>query len=206
MLVRPTPAAMIVSGHRLHQPGGRRRSDRHAAARLHHRPRPGRAGVRAQARHRRRHRRRPAHLSRPAPSSPSPAVTATSASHSNCRASSAVRPARMEQLGGSHGRRQPRRGSRPRARAAHAGRDADQADGRRRRGVAPQPARRVHLHRARAARRRRSGRELGHLRHRARLHARLDPAGDRRRREVHRARPPDGRSDRQADRRDRASG
>ena len=59
----------------------------------------------------------------------------------------------------------------------------------------------VHLHRARAARRRRSRRELGHLRHRACLHAGVDPAGDRRRREVHRARPPDGRSDRQADRR-----
>ena len=34
----------------------------------------------------------------------------------------------------------------------------------------------------------------------------LDPAGDRRRREVHRARPPDGRADRPADRRARASG
>ena len=98
-----------------------------------------------------------------------------------------------------HDRRQSGRGPRARARAAHAGRLADQADGGRRRGVAAQPARRVDLHRARAARRRRSRRELGHLRHRARLHARCDPAGDRRRREVHRARPPDGRSDRQAD-------
>ena len=97
-----------------------------------------------------------------------------------------------------HARRQSGRGPPARARATHAGRDADQADGRRRRGVAPQPARRDHLHRARAACRRRSRRELGHLRHRACLHARLDPAGDRRRREVHRARPPDGRSDRQA--------
>ena len=49
-------------GHRLHQPGGRRRGDGHADARVHHRSRPGRAGVRAQARHRRGHRRRPAHL------------------------------------------------------------------------------------------------------------------------------------------------
>ena len=48
------------------------------------------------------------------------------------------------------------------------------------------------FHRARAARRRRSRRELGHLRHRARLHARFDPAGDRGRREMHRARPSDG--------------
>ena len=54
---------------------------------------------------------------------------------------------------------------------------ADQADGGRRRGVAPQPARRVHLHRGRAARRRRSRRELGHLRHRARLHARRRSSG-----------------------------
>ena len=66
-----------------------------------------------------------------------------------------------------------------------------------------QPARCHHVHRGRAARRRRSWREnWGHLRHRARLHAGRDPACDRRRRRVHRARPPDGRGDRQADRRE----
>ena len=53
----------------------------------------------------------------------------------------------------AHGRRQSGRGARARARAAHAGRVADQADGRRRRRVAAQPARCVHLHRSRAARR-----------------------------------------------------
>ena len=52
------------------------------------------------------------------------------------------------------------------------------------------------LHRARAARRRGGRRELGDLRDRACLHARVHHAGDRRRREVHRARPPHGRGDR----------
>jgi imidazolonepropionase-like amidohydrolase len=37
--------------------------------------------------------------------------------------------------------------------------------------------------------------KLGHRRHRARLHPHFDPASDRRRREVHRARPADGRRD-----------
>ena len=101
-----------------------------------------------------------------------------------------------------HGRRQPRRGPRARPRAAHAGRLPDQADGGRRCVLAVQPARRVHLHRGRTAGRCRSGRELGHLRHRARLYAGCDPAGDCRRREVHRTRLPDGRGDRQADRRE----
>ena len=49
---------------------------------------------------------------------------------------------RGEQLGGRHDRRQPGRSARARARAAHAGCVADQADGGRRSGVAPQPARR----------------------------------------------------------------
>ena len=82
-----------------------------------------------------------------------------------------------------HDRRQPGRGSPARARAAHAGRVADQADGGRRRGVAVQSARRVDVHRSRASRRGRSGRELGNLRRHARLHAGLDPALDRRRRQ-----------------------
>ena len=82
----------------------------------------------------------------------------------------------------------------------------DQADGRRRRRIAAQSARRLHLHRAGAARRRRSRRKLGHLRHRARVYAGLDPAGHRRRREMHRTRTPHGRGNRQADRREAASG
>ncbi len=62
MLVRPTPAELLV-GCRLPEPGGSRRGDGHADARVHHRARRGRAVVRPQARHRRGHRRRPAHLS-----------------------------------------------------------------------------------------------------------------------------------------------
>ena len=68
---------------------------------------------------------------------------------------------RIEQLGGSHDRRQPGRSAAARARAAHAGRIADQADGGRRRRVPVQPARRVDVHRGRASRRGRSRRELG---------------------------------------------
>ena len=56
-----------------------------------------------------------------------------------------------------------------------------------------------HLHRARAARRRRGGGQLGDLCHRACLHARVHPTRDRGRREVHRARASDGRTDGQAD-------
>ncbi len=62
MLVRPDARRAAHGGHRLSQSRGRRRGHRHADARLHHRSRHGRAGVRAQARHRRGHRRRPAHL------------------------------------------------------------------------------------------------------------------------------------------------
>ena len=51
---------------------------------------------------------------------------------------------------------------------------------------------------ARAPRRRRSCRELGHLCHRARVHARIDPALGRGRREGDRARPSDGRAHRTA--------
>jgi hypothetical protein len=46
----------------------------------------------------------------------------------------------------------------------------------------------IHLHRARAARRRRSGSQLGHLRYHPRLHAGGDPARHRRWCEVHRTR------------------
>ena len=79
---------------------------------------------------------------------------------------------------GGH-RRQRRHGAAARARAAGAGRVADQADGRRRRGVELRPARRHAVHRRRAARGGRGGRELGHLRHGARLHAARRAAGDR---------------------------
>ena len=83
-----------------------------------------------------------------------------------------------------HDRRQPGRGPPPRARATHAGRVADQAHGRRRCRLAVQPARRVYIHRARASRRGRSGRELGHLCQHPCLYARFDPTVDRGRREV----------------------
>ena len=75
-----------------------------------------------------------------------------------------------------------------------------EVDGGRRRVVAPQPARRHHLHRARIAGGGRNCRELGHLRRRARLHVGSDPNVHRGRREVHRARLPHERGRRQADR------
>ena len=90
MLVRPTPPASRDVGHR--QSRGRRRGHGHADARLHHRSRHGRAGVRAQAGHRRRHRRRPAHLPVRRHHHHHRAATATSAS-SSCRAPSAARTA-----------------------------------------------------------------------------------------------------------------
>ena len=96
-------------------------------------------------------------------------------------------------------RRQPRRGAGPRARAAAAGRVADQAHGRRRRGVAAQSARRLDIHRSGIARRGGGRGKLGHLRRRPRVYAGRDPAGDRRGRQGHRARPPDGRTDGEAD-------
>ena len=62
MLVRPTPAALLAAdiGY-LNLVAGAEATDT-LHARLHHRSRSGRAGVRAQARHRRGHRRRSAHL------------------------------------------------------------------------------------------------------------------------------------------------
>ena len=58
---------------------------------------------------------------------------------------------RMEQLGGSMGRRQPRRGTPPRPRATHAGCLPDQADGWWRCFLAFQPDRRVDFHGGRTA-------------------------------------------------------
>ncbi len=85
------------------------------------------------------------------------------------------------------------------ARAAHAGRVPDQACRRRGRVVAAHHARHAHLQRARASRRRGGGRRPEHLRRRARLSAGRHPAGDGRGRPVHRARPSDGRGDRETD-------
>lgn len=68
---------------------------------------------------------------------------------------------RMERIGGSMVADSPDE-VRVRARAIDAGRLAGQADRGRRRRIALQPARRFHLHRARAARRRRSRRQLGY--------------------------------------------
>ena len=121
-------------------------------------------------RHRRGHRRGPAHLS----------VRCHDHRHQRTRrfppvVRTAADDRRHAQPHGAdrrqHGRRQPRRGARPRPRATDAGRLPDQADGWRRRFVAVQPARRVDLHRAGTARRSRGGRQLGHLRHRACLYA-----------------------------------
>ena len=66
MLVRPTPAAALTGDVGYINLAGRRRGDRHADARLHHRPRHGRAVVRTQARHRRGPRRRARASTRPA--------------------------------------------------------------------------------------------------------------------------------------------
>ena len=52
------------------------------------------------------------------------------------------------------------------------------------------------VHRSGASCRGRGGRKLGHLRGRTRLYARCDPAGGRRRRQVHRTRPTDRRAHR----------
>ena len=95
-----------------------------------------------------------------------------------------------------HGRRQPRRGAGARPRAADARRLADQADRRRRRLLAAQPARRLDLHPGGTRRRGRGRRQLGHLRGGARLHPDGDPAGDRGGGQGHRARAPDGRGHR----------
>lgn len=67
-----------------------------------------------------------------------------------------------------------------------------------RRVVAFQPDRRVDLHRCGASRGCRCRRELGDICHRARFHHESDPGSRRSRGESHRARIPDGRSDRQA--------
>ena len=99
-----------------------------------------------------------------------------------------------------HRRGQPRRGAFACPRAVHARGRAAEGDGGRRRVVAQQPARRHHLHLARIAGGRRNCRELGHLRRRARLHAGSDRNVYCSRREVHRARLPDERGRRQADR------
>ena len=67
MLVRPTlPVLLTADVGYLNLVAGAEATDT-LHARVHHRSRSGRAGVRAQARDRRGHRRRPAHLSRPAP-------------------------------------------------------------------------------------------------------------------------------------------
>ena len=57
----------------------------------------------------------------------------------------------------------------------------------------------VDLHRGRTSRRGRSGRELGHLCHHPCLYAGVNPALDRCRREMHRARASDGRANGEAD-------
>ncbi len=198
MLIATTPARGD-DRHRLRQSGSRRRGDGHADARLHHSSRRRRTGIRSQARDRPGHRRRAAHLS------------IRRHDHRNQRARRFPpdeRPAAEDRRlvhphGGKrrqHRRGQPRRGAFARPRAVHAGGRAAEGDGGRRRIVAAQPARRDHLHIARIAGGRRNCRELGHLCRRARLHAGSDRNVDRGGREVHRARLPDERGRRQADR------
>ena len=82
-------------------------------------------------------------------------------------------------------------------RAIETGREPDQADGGWRRQLAVQSDRIDPVHRSGDSRCGRSRRKLGHLRHRARIHAACDPAGGRRRRQVYRARPVDRRANRQ---------
>ena len=79
---------------------------------------------------------------------------------------------RMEELGGSMVADSPDEVRVRVARAAHAGRLADQADGGRRRRLAAQPARRLDLHGRGASGRRRGRRQLGHLCGGARLYVR----------------------------------
>jgi imidazolonepropionase-like amidohydrolase len=79
---------------------------------------------------------------------------------------------RMEQLGGSMIADSP-------PRTAYAGRITDQVDRRRRRRVAVQPPRCIHLYRSRTSRCGRSGRELGNICGGARIHDRFDPASHR---------------------------
>ena len=116
---------------------------------------------------------------------------------------SAAEPRRPGELDGADGRRQYRRQRRRSApagaRAAPAGRVADQARGRRRGVVAAHHPGHADVQRARASRARGSSRRSEHLRHRARVPTPSDPAGDRRRRSVHRARASDGRSNRKND-------
>ena len=145
MLVRPNSVQAITGDVGYNNLAGGRRGDGYADARLHHRSRRRRAGVRAEA----------------APSTkasssgpriyPSGAMITVTSGHGDFRQLTDLPRtiggmlSRMEQIGGSHGRRQSGRGARARPRATHAGRFADQADGRRRRVLAVQPARRDRL-------------------------------------------------------------
>ena len=151
MLMRPTPAQAFgdVGYNNL---AGWRRGDRHSDARLHHRSRRGRAGVRSQERHRRGHRQGPAHLSvrrhdhcheRAWGFPPAHRSAADDRRHAHPHGADRRR----------HGRGQPRRGARARPRTAHAGRLPGQVDGGRRGVVTLQSDRRDHLHRGRTARR-----------------------------------------------------
>ena len=176
-----------------------------ADARLHHRARPRRAGVRAEARDRRGRHAWPAHLSLGRDDLPD--LRTRRLPLSLRVAPSAGRAA--QPLGARRHRRhrrQSRRGPAAGARAAAERCEPGQADGRRRGQLAVQPHRIHPVHRAGAARRGRGRRELGHLRRGACLHAGGDPPGRRCRGQVHRARPAHRRAHRQAPRRPGDSG
>ena len=195
MLVRPTPAEALCLGCRLRQSRGRRGGDGDAAARVHHGARRGWPGVRAEARHRRRGRRRPADLSVRRDDHHHERSRRFPSARSSCRARWRSAQTRMEQLGGSVLADSPDEVRlRTREQLMLGATQIKLTAGG---GVASphSPLDVTHLHRAGAARRGRSRRELGHLRHRARLHAGVDPARDPRRRAMHRARSPDGRGD-----------
>src|SRR5215472_8576796 len=188
----------LVGGRRrLHEPGRGCRGEGHAVAGIYHRSRRGWTGVWPEAGYRRGCHTWAAYL---------PLGRCDYGYRWSWRLPSVVRIATqprwaVDTYGDArceHGGRQSGRGTRACARTADAGRIADQVDGRRRRRLAPQSARRIDLHRAGTTRCRGSCRELGNVRHRARLYAGCNQAGNRRWREVHRARPAHGRIHRQA--------
>ena len=158
----------VRRGCRLHLSGRERRGRAHADARLHHGPRSRRSLLPAQAGDRRGHRAGPPHLSvrRDDHHHRRPWRLASAAGH----AEESGRPAEPD--GGNRrrdDRRQRGRGSPARARAAPAGRFADQARRRRRRVVAAHFARHDDIQRTRVARGGRSCRRLEHLCRGARL-------------------------------------
>ena len=179
----PTPASQTIEARAAEEA----RAD--AAARLHHRARPRRPGVRHQAGDRRRQGRR-ARASIPAARwSRRLRATATRGCRTSARAASSARCRCGEQLGFNFiadGRDEVLTATRENLRF---GATQIKVHGRRRRGHGLRSARRHAVHAGRDEGRGRGGRRLGHLRHRARLHAARGAPRRRGGRQVHRARP-----------------